>query len=166
MTKYSRFSQQKPIRMSCQFESMHCIKWILRVSSRSLYWKRPLGPRWRKQEGNGESCIKRSIETCTFTKYDSSHLEKKDEMKGIYGTRQGEGNIYRTIVTGGRWSWRNGTYWTPRYTGKIIVKLILNKQNGRTRSEFIRLRVGVRGELQWSQRIDPSGFITRTEFHD
>jgi len=57
-----------------------------------------------KQEGNGESCIKRSIATCNFTKHNSSHLVKKGELGGTYGARQGEGNISGAIVTGGRLS--------------------------------------------------------------
>jgi hypothetical protein len=55
-----------------------------------------------KQEGTGERCIKRSIANCTFTKHNSSHLVKKDELGGTYGKRQGEGNISGTVVTGGR----------------------------------------------------------------
>jgi hypothetical protein len=67
--------------------------------------KKASGPKMEEIIGEWRKLHKRSIASCTFTKRNFSHLVKKDEIGGTsHGTRQGDENVHRTIVTGGRWS--------------------------------------------------------------
>jgi hypothetical protein len=87
-------------------------------------------------------------------------------LGGTFGTWQGDEKYIQSYFVGGGGVDGMASLETIGNRGKIILKWILNKQDGRAWTGFVRLKVGVRTVLQRNYRIDRSGFIARREFLD
>jgi hypothetical protein len=86
--------------------------------------KKPSGP--KMEETRGEWRKPHKDEHLNLYIHKARHVVKEDEMGGTFGTGQRGGNIYRAIMTDGRWFEGMTPTEGLDIKGKVILKLILN----------------------------------------